>query len=243
MTGRRPVIGMAVGAEQVRWAAWDELASVLPASYAAAVQRAGGFALLLPPDDQVIEDPDEALDRIDGLLLAGGSDIDPASYGAERIPETETVDARRDRFEIALARRVLERDMPLLGVCRGMQLLNVAMGGTLVQHLPADGPHRPTLGAWGEHDVEVDQDSLVARAAGRTRCVVKSHHHQAVDRVADGLRVSGRAEDGLVEAVEVPDRRFALGVLWHPEEEEDSAVIGALVDEARARARAPQEAV
>jgi putative glutamine amidotransferase len=242
VTDRRPVIGMAVGAERVRWAAWDEVASVLPASYAASVQRAGGLALLLPSDDEVTEDPDELLDRIDGLLLAGGSDVDPATYGAERAPETESVDTRRDRFEIALVRRALERDMPVLGVCRGMQLMNVAFGGTLVQHLPPDGPHRPTLGAWGEHQVEVELDSLAARAAGGSRCRVKSHHHQAVDRVGDGLRVSGHAaEDGLVEALELPGRRFALGVLWHPEEDEESPVIRALVDEARA-ARAAMEA-
>jgi putative glutamine amidotransferase len=228
---------MAVGEERVRWSAWDELASVLPASYAAAVQRAGGMALLIPPDDAIAEDPDETLDMVDALLLAGGSDIDPATYGAEREPETESIDTRRDRCELALARRAIERDMPLLGICRGMQLLNVAMGGTLRQHLPPDGPHRPVLGSWGQHDVDVELDSLAARAAGGRRCQVKSHHHQAIDRVGERLIVSGRAaDDGLVEALELPGRRFALGVLWHPEEDADSGVIAALVDEARSRA-------
>ncbi|MEA2374793.1 MAG: putative glutamine amidotransferase [Thermoleophilaceae bacterium] len=235
MTGRRPVIGMAVGAERVRWAAWDEVASVLPSSYAAADQRAGGLALLLPPDDQLVEGPDEILDLIDALLLASGNDIDPASYGTARAEETETVDTWRDRFEIALALRALERDMPLLAVCRGMQLLNVALGGTLVQNLPRDGRHRPTDADWAQHEVEVEPGTLAARAAGGGRVLVHSHHHQAVDRVGDGLRVSARADDGLVEALELPDRAFALGVLWHPEEDEHSAVIRALVDEARSR--------
>jgi putative glutamine amidotransferase len=236
VTRRRPVIGMAAAVERVRWGAWEEVAELVPATYAAAVQRAGGMALLLPPDDEVVERPDEALDLVDALLLAGGSDIDPASYGADPSPEIETVFPERDRFELALARRALERDMPVLGICRGMQLLNVARGGTLVQHLDEAGPHRPMPGAYGEHDVELEPGSLAARAAGVARCDVKSHHHQAVDRLGDGLVVTGRAaHDGLVEALEAPAHRYALGVLWHPEENEESPVIGSLVEAARSR--------
>jgi putative glutamine amidotransferase len=237
VTGRRPIIGMAAAVEQVRWGAWDEVATLVPATYAAAVQRAGGMALALPPDDELTERPDEALDLIDGLLLAGGSDIDPATYGADAAPEVERVYPQRDRFELALARRALQRDMPVLGVCRGMQLLNVALGGTLVQHLPDAGPHRPMAGAYGDHDVELEAGSLAARAAGVRRCDVKSHHHQAIDRLGDGLVATGRAaHDGLVEAVEAPGHRYALGVLWHPEENERSPVIGTLVEAARSRA-------
>jgi putative glutamine amidotransferase len=236
VSGRRPVIGMAAAVERIRWGAWDEVAELVPATYASAVQRAGGMALILPPDDEVGANPDVVLDLLDGLLLAGGSDIDPATYGAERSPRTEAVYPMRDRFELALARRALERDLPLLGICRGMQLLNVAAGGTLVQHLGGFGPHRPTPGTYGDHEVELEPGSLAERATCSDRSFVKSHHHQAVDRVGDGLVVSGRAaHDGLVEAVEAPERRFALGVLWHPEEDEESKVIGALVDEARAR--------
>jgi putative glutamine amidotransferase len=237
VTGRRPVIGMAVGVERVRWASWDEIASVLPVSYANAVQRARGMALMLPPDDTTAADPDELLDMIDGLLLPGGCDIGPSTYGAEAAPQLETVDERRDRFELAVARRALERDVPLLGICRGMQLLNVAAGGTLLQDLGETAPHRPVLGDWGEHEVDVQQGSLAARATGADRERVKSHHHQAVERLGEGLVVTGHAVgDNLVEAIERPDLRFALGVLWHPEEDEESRVIAALVDEARSRA-------
>jgi putative glutamine amidotransferase len=237
VSGRRPVIGMAAAVEQVRWGAWDEIATLVPATYAAAVQRAGGMALSLPPDDELTEQPDELLDLVDGLLLAGGSDIDPAAYGADPAAEIERVYPQRDRFELALARRALERDMPVLGICRGMQLLNVALGGTLVQHMPEADTHRVMPGAYADHDVELEPGSLAARAAGVRQCEVKSHHHQAVDRLGDGLVVSGRAaHDGLVEAVEAPDHRYVLGVLWHPEENEESPVIATLVDAARSRA-------
>ena len=182
---------MAAAVEQVRWGSWDEVAALVPSTYAAAVQRAGGMALVLPPDDAMVDGPDEALDMLDGLLLAGGSDIDPATYGAEPAAETGPVYPARDRFEIALARRALERDIPLLGVCRGMQLLNVAMGGTLLQHL--DGNHRTTPGAYDDHEVVLEPGSLAARAAGVERTAVKSHHHQGVDRLADGLVEIGRA--------------------------------------------------
>ena len=233
MSARRPVIGMAAGVEQVRWGAWDELAALLPSSYATAIQRAGGMAIMLPPDEAIEAGPDEALDLIDGLLLAGGSDIDPATYGAEPHAETKAICPPRDRFELALARRALQRDMPLLGVCRGMQLLNIAKGGTLVQHLERDVLHRTTPGEFDDHGVELEEGSLAARATGADRTLAKSHHHQGVDRVGEGLIVTGRsAEDGLIEALEAPDRRFALGVLWHPEEDEESRVIAALVEEA-----------
>jgi len=238
VTARRPLIGMAAAVEQVRWGSWDETATLLPSSYAAAIQRAGGLALLLPPDERITEHPDEALDLLDGLLLAGGSDIDPATYGAEPHPETEAACPPRDLFELALARRALERDMPVLGVCRGMQLLNVATGGTLLQHLDEVALHRSTPGVFDDHEVELEPGSLAALATGAERSLVKSHHHQAIDRVGDGLVVTGRApSDGLVEAVEAPGRRFALGVLWHPEEDEESRVIAALVERAASGAQ------
>ena len=235
----RPVIGICTPLENAAWGLWRERAALVPFSYVTAVQRAGGVALLLPPDPVATETPDELLDLVDALLLAGGVDVDPATYGAAPHPETDAPVPERDTFEIALARRALARDMPFLGVCRGMQVLNVALGGTLTQHLPervGDDRHRHTPGAFTDHDVVLDDGSLAARAAGETVHPTKSHHHQAVDVVADGLVVTGRSVgDDLPEAVELPDRRFALGVQWHPEADETSRLIAALVEEARVK--------
>ena len=238
---RRPVIGLCAAVQRGRFGAWEEVAVTLPRAYAAAVQRAGGVALVLPPDDVVAQAPDELLDLLDGLVLAGGGDVDPASYGARPHPETAGACPERDRFELALAGRALERDMPLLGVCRGMELLNVAAGGTLVQHLPdrlGHDRHRHLPAGFVDHHVRLAPGSLAARAAGEELHAVKSHHHQAPDELGEGVVASGWAvEDGSVEAIELPDHGFALGVLWHPEEDERSRVVGAVVDEARARLR------
>lgn len=236
----RPVIGICTALESARWSVWDQQAALLPASYLAAVRRAGGLALMLPPDAALTEEPDEALDLLDGLMLAGGADIDPATYGAEPHPETKGTVPERDAFEVALTRRALERGMPLLGICRGMQLLNVARGGTLHQHLPEHFGHHEHLRALGsfdgaDHDVQLAPGSLAARAAGEERHATKSHHHQGVDRVGEGLVVTGTALlDGLPEALELPDAEFVLGVQWHPEADERSRVIGTLVAAAAA---------
>jgi putative glutamine amidotransferase len=231
----RPAIGICTALEQARWSVWDQEAMLLPRSYVDAVQRAGGLALMIPPDAEVAEDPDEVLDRIDGLLLAGGADIDPAAYGAEPHAETTHTVPARDVFEIALARRALERDIPVLGICRGMQLLNVATGGTLLQHLPetvGHHDHRKTPGSFDEadHDVRLAPGSLAERAAGEAVHGTKSHHHQGIDCVGAGLVVTGWATlDDLPEAVELPGKRFALGVQWHPEVDEGSRLVAALV--------------
>ena len=231
----RPVIGLCAAVERGRWGAWEEVCDQLPRAYSAAVQRAGGLALILPPDDFVAQSPDVLLDRIDALVLAGGSDVDPAAYGARPHPESRGANPGRDRFELALAYRALERDMPVLGICRGMELLNVATGGTLDQHLPdrlGHTGHAHTPGAFSDHEVALEPGSLAARAVGGTRTVVRSHHHQGIDELGEGLVASGHSvEDGLAEAVELPGRPFCLGVLWHPEEDEASRVIGALVEQ------------
>jgi putative glutamine amidotransferase len=233
----RPRIGVCASHAQARWGVWDDEVVFVPRGYVEAVQRAGGAPVVLPPDPEWTDDPDAALDGLDGLLLCGGVDVDPATYGAERHPETDEPDAERDAFEIALARRALERDIPFLGICRGMQLMNVAAGGSLIQHLPehlGHQEHRHTPGKFGDHPVELEEGTLAALAAGETRHASKSHHHQGIDRVGEGFRVSGWSrEDGLAEAIEAPDKRFALGVQWHPEVDETSRIIAALVDEAR----------
>ncbi len=248
----RPVIGICTPRELARWSRAGSAGSrarddapeldgyVLPQSFVDPVHGAGGLALLLVPDPALVTDPDAALDLVDGLMLAGGADIDPASYGAPCDPLTVDPDPARDAFEIALVRRALERDLPLLGICRGMQIVNVARGGTLHQDLPAllhHEDHRRVSGSFdgADHDVRLLAGSLAARTAGEELHATKSHHHQGVDRVGDGLKVTGWAVvDDLPEAIEEPRNRFALGVQWHPEADERSTLIAALVEEAAA---------
>jgi putative glutamine amidotransferase len=234
----RPLIGICTALERARWGLWDQEAVLLSRSYVEAVQYAGALAVMLPPDELLLEDPDEVLDLLDGLMLAGGADIDPTSYGEPAHPETVDTVPERDRFEIALVRAAIERDLPVLGICRGMQLINVAYGGTLLQHLPERFGHHEHLRVAGtfdgaDHDVDLIEGSLAARAAGETHHATKSHHHQGVDRLGEGLQISGNsAMDGLPEAIEMPNRRFVLGVQWHPEADDTSRVVGALVAEA-----------
>ncbi len=239
----RPLIGICAALERARWSVWHQEAALLSHGYLTEIARAGGLALMIPPDPYLAQEPDDALERIDALVLAGGADIDPANYGAQPHAETRGTVPARDRTEIALARRAVERDLPVLGICRGMQLLNVALGGTLHQHVPdvvGHHEHRRAPGtfAGSDHLVELTPGSLAARAAGEERHNTKSHHHQAVDRLGEGLVVTGTSRlDGLPEAIELPDRRFVLGVQWHPEADEASRVIGALVESAREPAR------
>ena len=234
----RPVIGLCTALERARWSVWDQQAFLLPRSYIDAVLRAGGVAVMLPPDERAIDDPDTLLELLDGLILAGGADIDPDAYGAERHSKTAGTVPERDTFEIALTRRAFELDLPLLGICRGMQLMNVARGGTLLQHLPeshSHHEHRRNPGSFdgADHDVRLTEGSLAARAAGETTHGTKSHHHQGVERLGEGMEVTGWSTlDELPEAIEVPGSRFALGVQWHPEADEASRLIEALVAEA-----------
>jgi putative glutamine amidotransferase len=239
----RPVIGLCTALERARWSVWDQDAVLLPRNYVREVNRAGALAVLLPPDPTLVDEPAEALELLDGLLLAGGADIDPASYGQEPHPETHDTVPERDASEIALTLAAIERDLPVLGICRGMQLINVALGGTLNQHLPehvGHTEHRRVLGSFdgSDHDVDVIEGTLAMTVIGSARHGTKSHHHQGVERLGDGLRVSARSSiDELVEAIELPQSSFVLGVQWHPEADERSPVIGGLVEAAAARAR------
>jgi len=233
------LIGITAATERARWAAWDQFADLAPAGYASCVQAAGAVAVLLPTDRAVTESPESLLDRLDGLILTGGVDVDPASYGAEAAPETSDVRPDRDRFELSLAKAALESDLPLLGICRGFQLMNISAGGNLDQHLPdrlGHEGHRTVPGSFDEHEVELSEGSMIAGLCGRNRLVVSSHHHQGLDRIGEGLRVTGVAvPDGIVEAIEVEGRDFAIGVQWHPEIEEGDRLIPALVEAARER--------
>jgi putative glutamine amidotransferase len=230
---RRPVIGITTYLTLARFGVWEDDAALIPAAYVRAVEAAGGRALLVPPS---MEGINETLDALDGLLFSGGSDLDPEIYGQEAHAETNGVVPERDRAEIALLEAALERDMPVLAVCRGSQVLNVARGGDLVQHLPdvlGDEKHKHTPGVFADHDVDLLSGTRVQQILG-DRAPVKSHHHQGYGQLGKGLREAARAHDGTIEALEDPSRRFALGVLWHPEAGEDFALFEALVEEARA---------
>ncbi len=232
----RPVIGICAVRERASWAFWNQDAHLVADSYVAPVQRAGGVAVLLAVHARA---PVELLDWLDGLMLIGGADLDPASYRAPREPTTESFYPERDEFELAMVRAAIERDVPVLAICRGMQILNVAFGGTLEQNLvAADGstPHRKVVGtfAGNEHTVKLAPGSLAADAVGEQVHIARCHHHQAVLDLGDGLVVTGRAEsDGVTEAIELADGRWALGVQWHPEADDRSRLFGALLDAAR----------
>jgi putative glutamine amidotransferase len=230
---RRPVIGITTYLTLARFGVWEDDAALIPAAYVRAVEAAGGRALLVPPS---MEGIDETLDALDGLLFSGGSDLDPEIYGQEAHAETDGVVPERERGEIALLQAALERDMPVLAVCRGSQVLNVARGGDLVQHLPevvGDEKHKHTPGVFADHDVDLVSGTRVQQILG-DHAPVKSHHHHGYGQLGEGLREAARADDGTIEALEDPSLRFAVGVLWHPEAGEDFALFEALVEEARA---------
>ena len=228
----RPLVGITTYAEpSVRWGVWDLPAALIPLAYVHALESAGARVLLVPPSEQGIE---ETLDALDGILFSGGSDLDPATYGDEAHPETNGLRPERDRGELSLLRAALERDMPVLAVCRGSQVLNVARGGDLVQHLPdvvGNERHNHTPGVFAEHEVEVLEGTRVASLLGE-RAAVKSHHHQGFGRLGAGLVEAAHADDGTLEALEDPSKRFTVGVLWHPEEGADAALFIGLVEAA-----------
>ena len=229
----RPVVGITTYVEPAQWGNWELEAALIPFAYVQAVERAGARPLLVPPSTDGIE---ETLEALDGLLFSGGADLDPDTYGADAHPETVGLRPERDRAELALLEAALARDMPVLAVCRGFQVLNVARGGDLVQHLPevvGDERHREVKGVFSEHPVQIEGGSKLGAVLG-DHVPVKSHHHQGVGRVGAGLREVAWADDGTVEGLEDPDRRFALGVLWHPEAGDDTKLFDALVAEARA---------
>jgi putative glutamine amidotransferase len=229
MDGKRPVIGISAYEVPVAFGQWTDVQSVVvPAAYTSSVARAGGMPIAIPP----LDGSTELLDLLDGAVFTGGPDLNPAVYGQDPHPESTGFHDQRDRSELALIREALRRDMPVLGICRGMQLLNVALGGDLHQHLGSD-THKGPPGRYTFHDVTVQPGTRLAEVLGAgTR--THSCHHQAPDRLGTGLRVSALADDGTVEAVEQPAARFAVGVLWHPEEDEvrGAPLFGELVAQA-----------
>ncbi len=228
-----PIIGVTTYHQQASWGPWDRVAAVLPASYVDTVAAAGGAPVLLSPSGVGAgeEAAPSVVDALDALVLTGGGDVDPARYGQPPHPETSGVDPERDSSELALLRAALAVDLPVLAVCRGMQLLNVELGGTLVQHVPdvVDSVrHQPARGCFADVDITTEAGSVVAKVVGE-RATVRCSHHQALDHVAPGLVVTARASDGIVEAVEMLTAPFVVGVQWHPEEEGDTRLFHALL--------------
>jgi putative glutamine amidotransferase len=230
MVGRLPLIGVSTYLEAgARWGVWELEAALLPVGYPRLVQRAGGLAAMLPPDEP--ERAAAVVARLDGLVIAGGPDVEPVRYGAAPHPRTGPPARARDAWELALIEAALAAHVPLLGICRGMQLLNVALGGTLVQHIAG---HAEVVGVFGHHPVKPVAGTLYATAVPEETSV-PTYHHQAVDRLGTGLIPSAYAEDGTVEAVELPSSAaWVLGVQWHPEMGDDVRVMRALVEAATA---------
>ena len=225
-----PLIGITAYGEEATYGVWKHEAVMLPRTYSDAVLEAGGLPVLLAPRVESAE----VVDRLDGVVLAGGPDVDPAHYGAAPDPRTGIPRAERDAAELAVLARALELGRPVLAVCRGLQVLNVALGGTLVQHLPdsvGHTGHNPQPGVFGRIDIALDAMSQVGAALGAS-VIAQCHHHQAISRLADGLAVTGRAPDGTVEAVELAGHPFVVGVQWHPEQD-DPRIFAALVAAAR----------
>jgi putative glutamine amidotransferase len=226
----KPIVGITTYLTPAAWGAWQQDAALVPASYVRAVARAGGVPLLVPPGAAY----EETLDTVDGLVFSGGSDLDPDLYGEEAHAETDGWIRERDDFELGLMQAALARDVPILAICRGSQVLNVALGGDLEQHVPdrvGTNAHKETPGVFADHDVAVLSGTKLSSILGE-RTDVKSHHHQGYGELGSGLREAARAPDGTLEALEDPTRRFTVGVLWHPEEGEDLALFEALVREA-----------
>ena len=201
---------------------WNYIAG----DYTSMIEKAGGIPVILPiADTQYIDD---VLDSIDGLLISGGSDVGPELYHEFPIPELGKVNTRRDMYEVALIRRAFERDIPMLGICRGIQMINVALGGTLYQDvvkqlnvLPHSTPHYPRNTGW--HEVHFTEGSMAEKIFGKSSIMTNSYHHQSVKKACNGSVITGKTSDGIVEVLEFPEKRFAVAVQWHPEMMYDSA--------------------
>jgi len=231
-----PVIGLTTYLQRAQTGVWDVQAAFLPKVYFEAVTRAGGIAVLLPPQPVDAAIASRVLDGLDGLIITGGPDVDPARYDQQPHPSTDAPGLARDAWEDALLLGAIERDLPFLGICRGAQVLNVALGGTLIQHLPdVIGSGRYNLGGgnFNEVPVAVEAGSELAELIG-AGVDAKVYHHQAIDRVADGLTVTARTDDGVIQAVELDSVPFGVAVQWHPEEStDDIRLFAGLVEAAR----------
>jgi gamma-glutamyl-gamma-aminobutyrate hydrolase PuuD len=232
----RPLIGVTTYRQVTSWWAWERDAALVPGLYLDMVEAAGGQPVLLPPPiDRATDDVESAVERLvsvlDGLVLIGGGDIDARRYGHEPDPRNGGTNDGRDQLELALLAAAMRCDLPVLAVCRGLQILNVALGGDLVQQLPevlGTTDHQPRMGAFGRVAVTTEPGTMVRTVLGE-RVEALCSHHQAIGRLGDGLVVGARSSDGVVEAVELPGHRFVIGVQWHPEEVGDTRLVEAMV--------------
>ncbi len=234
----RPVVGLTTYLEQARTGVWDVQAAFLPEVYFEAVHRAGGIPVLLPPQPVDAGIAATVLGTLDGLIVTGGKDVDPARYGQDPHPPTDEPRRDRDAWEDALLTGAIERGIPFLGICRGLQVLNVARGGSLIQHLPdvvGSTRYNAGGGVFTVNEVAIDAGTRLAEIVPEETLRVKSYHHQAVDALGAGLVVTARSDDGIVQAVELPEHPFGVAVQWHPEEDaaEDARLFAGLVDAAR----------
>lgn len=240
---QHPVIGISSYAQQARWGRWDDQAVLLPRRYVDKVTQAGGLPVLLPPVAGVAS----LLPRLDGLILSGGTDVDPARYGATPHPEAGPFSPARDSAELDLCRHALASGLPLLGICRGLQVLNVALGGTLHQHLPdvvGSDSHSPEATGYGSHKVSVAAQTQLAAILGRSEAAVPTHHHQAIDRLGTGLVATAWTDDGVIEAVEFDHAApFMVAVQWHPEAGDDLSLFTALTAAASGHERSRYETI
>jgi len=230
----RPVIGICANMVRAKWLVWDDLVSLMAQAPIDMMTAAGCVPVLLPPQPGI----GETVHRLDGLVLPGGGDLDPALYAMPKHPQTGRLNPRRDAAEAELARAAMRTGLPVLGFCRGLQMLNVVLGGTLHQHLPdvfGHKGHEPEPGVFGQQRLSLEPGSQIAKLMGGDTATVPCHHHQAIDRLGAGLAVTARSEDGVIEAVELADHPFAVAVQWHPEASGGGAesLFGALVEAAR----------
>jgi putative glutamine amidotransferase len=244
-----PLIGISSYSLQARWSYWDDHADLLPHRYVEMVAQAGGLPVLLPPTERVAD----ALPRLDGLILSGGSDVEPSRYGAAPHPASGPFFPARDAAELELCRRALSDRLPVLGICRGLQVINVALGGTLHQHLPdvvGNDSHSPEEHGYGTHKVSVAAGSQLCAALGRSEAAVPTHHHQAIDRLGAGLVATAWTDDGIIEAAEFAaadsagsaPAPFMVAVQWHPEIGDDPSLFRALIAAASQRSQPPTSA-